>query len=159
MLLFQLQRDNIWKNSNCKPTHVEEECCCSCGSHEDIYGRKGTAPVILNLDTRWRWMISFTLRPLISDERASGTPTIGSKHREENSIFTNILEAGAKRSNEIWIRADCTQLASYDNQTIVWRWEEMWAIRKPVPTSVALTVSSRIVTDFSCQSLCASPLI
>jgi len=46
---------------------------------------------------------------------ATAVPT----QREENSIFTTILEAEAKRSNEIWIRADCTQLASSDNQTML----------------------------------------
>jgi hypothetical protein len=85
--------------------------------------------VILNLGTRWWWMVSFTLRPHTSEERADGTPSMESTHKEENSVFTDILEAGVKRSNEIWIGADCTQPASSDNQMIVRRWEEIWAIR------------------------------
>jgi hypothetical protein len=32
--------------------------------HEDIRGRGGTAPCILNQDTRWRRVVRFTLRPL-----------------------------------------------------------------------------------------------
>jgi hypothetical protein len=68
-------------------------------------------------------------RPRISEERAGCTPSIGSTHREENYVTTTILEEEAKQSNEIWIRADCTQLASSDNQMIVRRWEETWAIR------------------------------
>jgi len=28
------------------------------------WGSRGTAPLILNLGTRWRWVVSFTLRPL-----------------------------------------------------------------------------------------------
>jgi hypothetical protein len=33
-------------------------------SHEDIWGSGGIAPSILNLGTRWRWVIAFKLRPL-----------------------------------------------------------------------------------------------
>jgi len=32
--------------------------------HEDLWESGGTAPRILNLGTRWRWMASFTPRPL-----------------------------------------------------------------------------------------------
>jgi hypothetical protein len=104
-------------------------------------------------------MVSFTLRPLISEKSADGRPSIGSTQRGVNSIFTTILEAEAKWSNEFWIRADCTQLASSDNQMIVRLWEEIWAIRWPDATSAALIVSPRIVTDFSYQSPGASSLI
>jgi hypothetical protein len=45
------------------------------------YRGGGTAPLILNLGTRLRWMVSFTFRPLISEERAAGTSSIGSTHR------------------------------------------------------------------------------
>jgi hypothetical protein len=70
---FQLQRDNkwkiltanylIWKKNEFAPVEVMRS-----------YRVGGTAPLILNLGTRLRWMVSFTLRPLISDERAAGMP-------------------------------------------------------------------------------------
>jgi len=34
--------------------------------HEDVLWIGGIAPRILNLGTRWRWVVSFTLRPLCS---------------------------------------------------------------------------------------------
>jgi len=34
---------------------------------------QGEIPRIPNLGTRWRWMVSFTLRPLYPRERATGT--------------------------------------------------------------------------------------
>jgi hypothetical protein len=41
------------------------------------WGSGGTSPRILHLDTRWRWMVSFTGRPLYPRVRASGTHWIG----------------------------------------------------------------------------------
>jgi hypothetical protein len=32
--------------------------------HEDVCGNEGIAPRILNLGTRWRWVVSFKPRPL-----------------------------------------------------------------------------------------------
>jgi len=32
--------------------------------HEDVRGSGGIAPRILNLSTKWRWVVSFTPRPL-----------------------------------------------------------------------------------------------
>jgi hypothetical protein len=32
--------------------------------HEHVLGSGGTAPCILNLGTRWKWMVSFTPQPL-----------------------------------------------------------------------------------------------
>jgi hypothetical protein len=70
---FQLQRDNkwkiltanllIWKKNEFAPLEVMR-----------AYRVEGTTSLFLNLGTRWRWMVSFTLRPLISEERAAGTP-------------------------------------------------------------------------------------
>ena len=34
---------------------------------------KGEAPIILNFDIRWRWLIGFTLRPIYPWESASYT--------------------------------------------------------------------------------------
>jgi hypothetical protein len=42
------------------------------------WGSGGTAPHILDLSTRWRWVVSFTPRPLTHKERAPGTDWIGS---------------------------------------------------------------------------------
>jgi len=39
--------------------------------YEDVGGNGGVAPLILNVGARWRWMVSFTHRPLYSGERAS----------------------------------------------------------------------------------------
>jgi hypothetical protein len=37
---------------------------------KEYWGSGGTAPHICDLDTRWRRVLSFTLRPLYSQERA-----------------------------------------------------------------------------------------
>jgi hypothetical protein len=44
---------------------------------ETYWGSGGIAPRILNLGTRWRWVVSFTPRPLYPRERAPGTDWIG----------------------------------------------------------------------------------
>ena len=33
--------------------------------HQGIWGSQSMAPCILNLDTGWRWVVSFTLQPLL----------------------------------------------------------------------------------------------
>jgi len=38
--------------------------------HEDVCGSGGIAPRILNISARWRWVISFTPRPLYHRKRA-----------------------------------------------------------------------------------------
>jgi len=40
-------------------------------------GSRGIAPYILDVSTRWRWMVSFTPRPLYPRERVPGTHWIG----------------------------------------------------------------------------------
>jgi hypothetical protein len=45
---------------------------------EEVWGSRGTAPRILNLGTTWRWVVSFTPRPLYHRERAHGDRLIGS---------------------------------------------------------------------------------
>jgi len=42
---------------------------CQCACPEDIRLSGGIAPRILNLGTRWRWVVSFTTEPLYSWER------------------------------------------------------------------------------------------
>jgi hypothetical protein len=42
------------------------------------WGCGGIAPRILDLGTRWRWVVSFTTRPLYPRERSPGTHLIGS---------------------------------------------------------------------------------
>jgi len=44
------------------------------------YGRSGSiAPRITNLDTRWRWVVSFILQPLYRGNKALRTQWIGSR--------------------------------------------------------------------------------
>jgi hypothetical protein len=45
--------------------------------HEDVLGSGGIAPRILDIGTRWRWVVSFRPRPLYPRERAPGTHWIG----------------------------------------------------------------------------------
>jgi hypothetical protein len=42
--------------------------------HEDILGEWGIAPRILNLGTRWRWVVSLTPRPLYSQVKRPRNP-------------------------------------------------------------------------------------
>jgi hypothetical protein len=46
-------------------------------------GGGGIAPRILNLETKWRWVISFTLQPLYPGEIAHGTHWIGGPRAPE----------------------------------------------------------------------------
>jgi hypothetical protein len=74
-----------WPHSKCKVVRVLNKVPC----HEDTLhlikhhamktygGVEVYLPCILNLGTRWRWVVSFTLRPLYSVERASGNHRIG----------------------------------------------------------------------------------
>jgi hypothetical protein len=45
--------------------------------HEGVLGNGGIAPRILDLGTRWRWVVSFTPLPPYPWERAPGTLWIG----------------------------------------------------------------------------------
>jgi hypothetical protein len=40
-----------------------KRCCCPCGYHEVVWWSGGIQPLILNLETRWRYGVSFTPRP------------------------------------------------------------------------------------------------
>jgi hypothetical protein len=42
--------------------------------HEDVLGSRGIAPRILGLGTRWRWVVSFTPRPLYSQGKSPWYP-------------------------------------------------------------------------------------
>jgi len=44
---------------------------------EGVWGNGGVASCILNLDTRWRWMVSFTPWLLYPRENSPGTLRIG----------------------------------------------------------------------------------
>jgi hypothetical protein len=45
--------------------------------HEDLCGSGGIAPIILDLDTRWRWLVSFSSQPLYSMGKRPLYPWIG----------------------------------------------------------------------------------
>jgi hypothetical protein len=54
----------------------EKSCPCALTEHhamKEYWQIGGIAPCILYSDTRWRWAISFTPRPLYPKERAPGT--------------------------------------------------------------------------------------
>lgn len=62
--------------------------------HEDVWGGGGIALRILNLDTRWRWMVNFASRPFYTsgkswwfplDERP-GQTLVRKPWRKENSL-------------------------------------------------------------------------
>jgi hypothetical protein len=42
--------------------------------HDGVLGRGGIAPRILDLSTRWKWMVSFTSRPLFSQGKSPCYP-------------------------------------------------------------------------------------
>jgi hypothetical protein len=42
---------------------------CTCVFYDGIWRNRGVAPLILNLDTRWRWEVSFRPRPLYPRKR------------------------------------------------------------------------------------------
>jgi hypothetical protein len=43
------------------------------GSHDRIRVSGRIVPVVLDLGTKWRWMVSFTPQPLYSREKTTGT--------------------------------------------------------------------------------------
>jgi len=58
------------------------------------WGSGGTAPRILNLDSTWRWVVSFAPRPLYTQGKKTGTHWIGGCVGPE-------ADAEAKRKNPI----------------------------------------------------------
>jgi hypothetical protein len=42
--------------------------------HEGVLGSGGIAPRILDLGTRWRWMVNFTARPLYPQAKSPRYP-------------------------------------------------------------------------------------
>jgi hypothetical protein len=75
---MQYQRDssNIWsKIAGSKLTIVKGKvklslCFNRASRHGSVLGERGIAPRILDLSTRWRWMVSFTPRPLYPQEKS-----------------------------------------------------------------------------------------
>jgi hypothetical protein len=72
--------------------------------HEGVLGEWGISPLILDLGTRWRWVVSFTPRPLYPQgkspcyplDRRLGGPQSRSGRRESNPR-TPIIQAVAQR--------------------------------------------------------------
>jgi len=68
--------------------------------HENVLRVGGIAPRILNLDTKWRWVVTFTPRPLYSQEkrpryplyRRLGGPQIRSGHGGKESLLLPGIE-------------------------------------------------------------------
>ena len=52
-----------------------------------MWGIEGTAPLILNLGTRWRWVVSFTSCPLYPRGKAHGTRSLGGRMAELVVMF------------------------------------------------------------------------
>jgi hypothetical protein len=57
-----------WENETFVMTYKSKVDICALFNrtprHEDVLGSGGTAPLILDPGTRWRWVVSFTPRPL-----------------------------------------------------------------------------------------------
>jgi hypothetical protein len=52
---------------------------CTCACHKDTSGDGGIAPLILNLDTRWTWVVSFT-------PQTRNTSGISPRHLQNNTL-------------------------------------------------------------------------
>jgi hypothetical protein len=76
--------DNAWSYTSTSPIRFMARCSAEEAQgklyvlklvprHEDVWGSAGIAPRILYLDTGWRWVVSFTSRPLYTWGRAGGT--------------------------------------------------------------------------------------
>jgi hypothetical protein len=68
---WMLPRMEIILRENC------EENVGMTSRHEGVLGSGGIAPRILDLGTRWKWVVSFTPRPLYPRERAPVIHWIG----------------------------------------------------------------------------------
>jgi hypothetical protein len=72
--------------------------------HEDVLGSGGKAPRILDLGTRWRWVVSFTTRPLYPQGkipwyplyRRLGGPQSRSGHGGEEKIPSSRRESNPR---------------------------------------------------------------
>jgi hypothetical protein len=77
--LFTYWRQNLnfqtgyWKTTNCNGVVPLLKLSTT---HVEIWGSGGIAPHILNTDTRWRWLMTFTPRPLYHRRKAPGTDGI-----------------------------------------------------------------------------------
>jgi hypothetical protein len=57
-------------------------------THQDIWGSGGTASHILDLGTRWRWVVSFTLQLLYPfEQEAQRSKTYNWKHKKEKHFL------------------------------------------------------------------------
>jgi hypothetical protein len=73
-LLYILRQNDAWiephvRRPSCTAwTKIRKlqrySCSCSSPRHENVWWGGGIAPRTINLDTRWRWAVSFMPRPL-----------------------------------------------------------------------------------------------
>ena len=67
---------------------------CPFPRREGVYGSRGIAPLILNLGTRWVWVVIITSRPLYLPERTHSTGYIGGwvDPRGERSLVLGVIQ-------------------------------------------------------------------
>jgi hypothetical protein len=83
-------------NSKGKKVKLSLDLTNKAPRHEDVWGSGCIDPRFLDLGTSWRWVVSFTPRPLYPRERAPGThwirgwvnPRAGLDHMEKCKFFT-----------------------------------------------------------------------
>jgi hypothetical protein len=77
------RKENLWKCTYVYVANADKDCevkvklslCFNWAPrHEDILGSGDIAPRILDLGTRWRWVVSFTSRPLYPQGKSPWYP-------------------------------------------------------------------------------------
>jgi hypothetical protein len=69
-----MQQTIALNNTNLKVKGKAVLCFNWAPCHEGVLGSGGTAPRILDLGTRWRWVVSFTPRPLYRQGKSTWYP-------------------------------------------------------------------------------------
>jgi len=70
-----------------EPGTEKEQKSHPCEGREDVWGNTGILPLIINLRTRWKWVIRFTLQPLY-DRKVSLVPNEQVSRRNPDPVWT-----------------------------------------------------------------------
>jgi hypothetical protein len=90
-----------------------------CFYQEDVLGSGDTVPCILNIGTRWRWVVSFTPRPIYSRGKSSWYPLQWRLGGSPEPVWTwweksRILPGMKPQPPSPW-PSHCTELPSYQS--------------------------------------------
>jgi hypothetical protein len=73
---------------------------CRCAQHVGVWERRGMSPLILNLGTKWKSIVSFTSLPLFSPKKCP--PHSGSTEMRLREIHSSCGRFGERETSCLW---------------------------------------------------------